>query len=97
VVAYLVGITRDPGPGGWAGVLQSRKFWAAFVGFVFVILNGFGIVLITGLGQDQIVVIVVTIAGYISAVAFKVDPPAPIEDDPQYVPIEPTTKPTLMQ
>ena len=85
VVAYLVGLTRDPGPGGWAGVLQSRKFWAAAIGFVFVILNGFGIVLVAGLGQDQILVIVITVAGYISAVAFKVDPPPPVEDDLQAI------------
>lgn len=82
VIAYLVGITKDPGPGGWAGVLQSRKFWAAFIGFVFLILNGFGVLLPSGLGQDQILVIVVTLAGYISAVAFKTDPPPPFEDDP---------------
>ena len=61
-------------------MLQSRKFWAAFIGFIFVILDGFGIVLIQGMGQDQILVIVVTIAGYISAVAFQVPPPPPVED-----------------
>jgi hypothetical protein len=81
VISYLIGITVDPGPGGWAGVLQSRKFWAAVIGFVFVILNGFGIVLVYGMGQDQILVIVVTIAGYISAVAFQVAPPPPVEDE----------------
>ena len=80
VISYLIGITVDPGPGGWAGVLQSRKFWAAVVGFIFLILNGFDIVLVAGLGQDQVLVIVVTIAGYISAVAFQVDPPPPVED-----------------
>lgn len=82
VIAYLVGITKDPGPGGWAGVLQSRKFWAAFIGFIFLILDGFGVLLPAGLGQDQILVIVVTLAGYISAVAFQVPPPPPIEDEP---------------
>jgi hypothetical protein len=81
IIAYLVGITKDPGPGGWAGVLQSRKFWAAFTGFVFLILDGFGVLLPKGLGQDQILVIVVTLAGYISAVAFKTDPPPPFEDE----------------
>ena len=86
VIAYLVGIARDPGPGGWAGVLQSRKFWAAFIGFVFLILDGFGVMLPARLGQDQILVIVVTIAGYISAVAFKVDPPPPFEDNPESQP-----------
>jgi len=35
------------------------------------------VLLPAGLGQDQILVIVVTIAGYISAIAFKVEPPAP--------------------
>lgn len=89
VIAYLIGITKDPGPGGWAGVLQSRKFWAALIGFIFLILNGFGVLLPSGLGQDQILVIVVTLAGYISAVAFGVEPPPPFEDDVPTAPHNP--------
>jgi|GEM_PF-5112222 len=81
VISYLIGITVDPGPGGWAGVLQSRKFWSAVIGFTFLILNGFGVFLVAGIGQDQVLVIVVTIAGYISVVAFQVKPPPPFEDD----------------
>jgi uncharacterized membrane protein len=80
VVSYLIGITKDPGPGGWAGVLQSRKFWAALVGFVFLILTGFGVM--PGIAQDQVLAIVATIAGYISVVAFQAPPPEPIEDEP---------------
>ena len=32
VVSYIIGVAVDPGPGGWRGVIQSRKFGAALVG-----------------------------------------------------------------
>jgi ABC-type Na+ efflux pump permease subunit len=71
IVAYLVGVAVDPGPGGWKGVLQSRKFWAATIGLAIVFLDGFGIGLPMGFTQDQLVLIAVTIGGYISSVAFE--------------------------
>jgi hypothetical protein len=71
IVAYLIGVAVDPGPGGWKGVLQSRKFWAATIGLLIVFLDGFGIGLPMGLTQDQLVLIAVTIGGYISSVAFE--------------------------
>lgn len=69
VVSYLYGITVDPGPGGWKGVVQSRKFWAALVGFVIVILDGFGVVLPEGLTQEMLVTLTLLIGGFIVTVA----------------------------
>lgn len=69
IVSYLVGVAVDPGPGGWKGILQSRKFWAAVVGLTIIFLDGFKIGLPMGLTQDQLVLIAVTIGGYISSIA----------------------------
>ena len=71
IVAYLLGVAVDPGPGGWKGVIQSRKFWAAVFGFLVIFLDGFGIGLPMGLTADQLVLIAVTVGGYISSVAFE--------------------------
>jgi hypothetical protein len=79
VVSYLIGVTKDPGPGGWAGVLQSRKFWAAVIGLVFLILNGFNI--FPAIQPDAVLAIVATLAGYISVIAFDAPAPPPIEDE----------------
>lgn len=74
-VSYMVGVVVDPGPGGWVGTLKSRKFWAAAIGFILIILNGFGIVLPDGLTVESIVTIVVTLAGLIVSI-FVSPPPA---------------------
>lgn len=71
VMAYILGITVDPGPGGWRGVLLSRKFWAAAVGLTVMILNGFGIGLPFGLSQDQIILFILTITGLIAGPAVE--------------------------
>jgi len=71
VVSYLVGVAVDPGPGDWRGVIKSRKFWAATVGFVILFLDGFGIGLPMGLSAEQLVLIAVTIGGYIAGVALE--------------------------
>lgn len=71
IVAYILGVAVDPGPGGWQGVVQSRKFWAAVVGLVIIFLDGFGLILPMGLTQEQLVLIAVTIGGYISGVALE--------------------------
>lgn len=74
VVSYLVGLAVDPGPGGWRGIVQSRKFWAALMGFVVLILDSLGIGLPLGLTTEQLVLIAVTIGGYIAAVALEGQP-----------------------
>lgn len=39
VSAYIIGVGIDPGS-GMAGVLKSRKFWAAVVGIITIVGNG---------------------------------------------------------
>lgn len=70
-VSYLVGVAVDPGPGGWRGVLLSRKFWAAVLGFAVMILSAFHIKLPFGLTEDILVEIAVLIGGYIAGVALE--------------------------
>ncbi len=71
IVAYIIGVAVDPGPGGWKGVIQSRKFWAAVVGFVIMVLDIFKIVIPFGLTSEQLILIAVTIGGYIAGVAIE--------------------------
>jgi hypothetical protein len=69
--SYLIGVAVDPGPGGWKGVLQSRKFWSAAIGLAIVIMDGFGILLPLGFSEEQLILIAVTFGGYIAGVAFE--------------------------
>jgi uncharacterized membrane protein len=71
IVAYLIGVAVDPGPGGWKGVLQSRKFWAAVVGMLMLFINAFGLLLPFELSPDQLIAFCVVIGGYISGVALE--------------------------
>lgn len=70
-VAYVVGVAVDPGPGGWRGVLQSRKFWAAVIGFFVMVLSGFSVKLPFGITADMLVEIALAIGAYISSVAIE--------------------------
>lgn len=70
-VTYIVGVAVDPGPGGWKGILQSRKFWAATLGFLLMILDALHIVLPFELTLEQLITIAVAIGAYISAVALE--------------------------
>ena len=69
IACYILGVTVDPGPGGWKGVILSRKFWAAVVGLVVMIIDGFGLVLPDGLGPEALISIVLLISSYIVGVA----------------------------
>lgn len=71
IISYIIGVAVDPGPGGWKGVIQSRKFWAAVVGLVILFLDAFKIILPLGLTPDQLILIAVTIGGYIAGVAVE--------------------------
>ncbi|NPV55232.1 MAG: hypothetical protein HPY76_00965 [Anaerolineae bacterium] len=71
IVSYLVGVSVDPGPGGWRGVLRSRKFWSAVVGLLIILLDGFGLALPFELTAEQLIALAVTIGGYITAVALE--------------------------
>lgn len=71
IASYILGVAVDPGPGGWRGVIASRKFWAAFVGFVVLILNGFGIVLPEALPAETIIWFAALVGTYIGGVALE--------------------------
>lgn len=70
-VSYIIGVAVDPGPGGWRGVIQSRKFYAAAIGFVVMFLQGFGLGLPFGLTEAQLVEIAVIIGAYIGGVSLE--------------------------
>lgn len=46
VAAYIVGVGLDPGAnaGTWLGILKSRKFWGALVGFIYIWLDAFHVI-----------------------------------------------------
>lgn len=71
VVLYILGVTVDPGPGGWRGVLLSRKFWTAVVGMLAMVLSAFGIGFPAGLTTDQIVQMLVMVGGLIAGFALE--------------------------
>lgn len=71
IVPYVIGVAVDPGPGGWKGVIQSRKFWAAVVGLTVLFLNGFGLILPMGFTPDQLILIAATFGTYIAGVALE--------------------------
>jgi uncharacterized membrane protein YdjX (TVP38/TMEM64 family) len=71
VVSYLVGTAIDPGPGGWKGVILSRKFWAAVIGLVVIFLDAFHVIIPFQLSTEQLVSFVLVISGYIAGVAIE--------------------------
>jgi hypothetical protein len=71
VVSYILGVAVDPGPGGWRGVIKSRKFYAALVGLVVIFLDAFHLVLPAGLTPEMLISLAVIIGGYIGGVAFE--------------------------
>lgn len=71
IASYIVGVAVDPGPGGWRGVVQSRKFWAAAVGLAVMVSDGFGVRLPAEVTPDFLVWLAVLIGGYISGVALE--------------------------
>jgi len=71
VSSYIVGVAVDPGPGGWRGVLMSRKFWVALVGLVFVFLSGFNVIPPTWVTQDILVEIAVMVGSLIAGFAIE--------------------------
>ena len=74
--SYIIGVTVDPGPGGWRGVLMSRKFWAALVGLVVIILRGFQIGLPFELTAEQVTTVMLIIGTYIAGVTIDKFRPA---------------------
>lgn len=76
MASYIIGVTVDPGPGGWRGVLMSRKFWAAVVGLVVLILRGFQIGLPFDLTAEQVTTFMVIIGSYIVGVTLDKFRPA---------------------
>lgn len=83
-VTYLLGLAVDPGQftNKWSMLLQSRKFWAAVIGFAVLILNGFGVLVPLGITSEQIIGFVTLLGGYIASVAFEKKPVTPISPTP---------------
>jgi hypothetical protein len=71
VASYIMGVAVDPGPGGWRGVVSSRKFWAAVVGLVLVFASAFGVKFPSEVTPDLLIFLCVTIGTYISGVALE--------------------------
>jgi len=71
IASYILGVTIDPGPGGWRGVLLSRKFWSAFVGMVFLVLDGFGILFPFEMSADQVVLVILSVTALIAGPAVE--------------------------
>jgi len=82
IVSYVIGVAVDPGPGGWRGVIQSRKFWAAVVGLAVLVLDAFHLILPFGLSPEALISIAVTIGAFIGGVAIE-GPPKLDEHDIQ--------------
>jgi uncharacterized membrane protein len=81
IASYALGLAVDPGLGDnkWSTLFRSRKFWAAAVGFVVLILNSFGVLVPFGITQDQIIALMMVVGSYIASVAFEKKPVEPIE------------------
>lgn len=71
IAAYIIGVAVDPGPGGWRGVIQSRKFWGACAGLLILTLDAFHIILPFGLSSEILISIAVTVGAYIAGVALE--------------------------
>lgn len=71
VVSYMLGVAVDPGPGGWRGVLASRKFWAAGVGLVIIFTDAFGLKLPSEVTPEFLIYICVMVGTYIGGVALE--------------------------
>jgi len=69
-IPLMIGTAIDPGI-GWRGVLQSRKFWAAAVGFIVLTLDAFKLIIPFGISPEILITIALTIGGYISSVALE--------------------------
>jgi uncharacterized membrane protein len=80
ITSYIIGVTVDPGPGGWRGIIQSRKFWAAIVGLIILTLDAFRLVLPFGLSPESLISIAMTIGALIASAAIE-GPPKTIPDE----------------
>lgn len=80
ITSYIIGVTVDPGPGGWRGIIQSRKFWGAVVGLLILTLDAFQLVLPFGLSSESLISIAVTIGALIASAAIE-GPPKTIPDE----------------
>jgi len=80
IASYVIGVAVDPGPGGWRGVVRSRKFWAAAIGLAILLLDAFHIGIPFGLTPEILISISVTIGAYIAGVAIE-GPPVMDEHD----------------
>ena len=66
VISYVLGVAFDPGA-GLNGILQSRKFWAALIGMIFMLARGLGYTPM--FDPEQVVSICVVLSGYIIGIS----------------------------
>ncbi|MBI4928314.1 MAG: hypothetical protein HY835_11150 [Anaerolineae bacterium] len=71
VVSYIIGVGLDPGEnaGTWQGVIKSRKFWAAAIGFTVMVLAGLDIKLPQPFSPDMLIEVAVLIGSYVVGIA----------------------------
>lgn len=73
LATYMVGLVIDPGEprAKWVKLLKSRKFYAAGIGLVVMVMASFDMVLPFGVSEDQLLEIAVAFGSYIAAVAMQ--------------------------
>ena len=73
IAGYVLSVAVDPGAnaGTLWGVLASRKFWAAAVGLLAMILDGFGLKLPASLPPETIIYLATAVFSYMGGVAIE--------------------------
>ncbi len=73
LASYIIGVAVDPGDnaGTWYGVVSSRKFLAAAIGLLVMILDGFNIKLPAPFSPDTLIELAALIGAYIGGVAIE--------------------------
>lgn len=71
LASYMLGVAIDPGPGGWRGVVMSRKFWTAAFGLGVIFMDAFHLALPAGITSDQLALFAVLVGSYIGSLAVE--------------------------
>lgn len=71
LASYMLGVAIDPGPGGWRGVVMSRKFWTAAFGLAVIFMDAFHLALPAGITSDQLALFAALVGAYIGSLAVE--------------------------